>query len=319
MDAEAWDTCVKASPYAIAYAQAWYLDCVAPGDWYGLVLQRTGSGDTSYRAVMPVFISNRLGLTYGYRPFFCQQAGLFSSALLSNAEVEAFITALLNAAPAGSYAFREHFGLPAFAKGVQVTSKITHLLLLAKPYSQIAEGYDSNTKRILKKTDAVKIHCRVSTEIESLIKIFKENRGAQLPEVKEKHYANIARLAEYALRNGQGFILKVLPQSDISAVTAYAAALFITFGGRTIYLFGAATEAGKENGSMRFLFDSVIRDLAADGKRLLIPPHTQSHILDFEGGSDEGTGRFYRSLGALPAEYPVISYNRYPWPLKLLF
>ena len=76
IDTKLWDKCIASSPFRRIYAFSWYLDAVTDGQWCALV------SDDLYTAVMPYYPKRKWGIIpYIYRPFQCQQLGIFSKDL----------------------------------------------------------------------------------------------------------------------------------------------------------------------------------------------------------------------------------------------
>jgi hypothetical protein len=77
---------------------------------------------------------------------------------------------------------------------------------------------------------------------------------------------------------------------------------------KATFLFSATNEDARESGAMPMLISQFI--FSAAGNHL---------TLDFEGSNDPQLGRFYKSFGAQKIEYPSISINRLPFPLRQTF
>src|SRR3990172_7490113 len=84
IDKPKWDKCIQNSSNGLIYAYSWYLDFVSP-NWQALV-----RGDYEY--VMPLTCKKKYGINYLHQPFFAQQLGVFSSAVLSDYDVDEFLS-----------------------------------------------------------------------------------------------------------------------------------------------------------------------------------------------------------------------------------
>ncbi|MEJ7658372.1 MAG: hypothetical protein WKG07_01465 [Hymenobacter sp.] len=78
-----------------------------------------------------------------------------------------------------------------------------------------------------------------------------------------------------------------------------AGALFIKHDGGLIYLFAAASAAGRAAGALLLLLDEAI------GRHAGQP----GQVLDFEGGSLPAIGRFFANFGARPVLYPASAFE----------
>ena len=78
LDYEKWDKCIIGSVNGNFYAKSWYLDIVSP-NWKALI-------QDDYKAVFPLPIKKRLGISYISQPLFTQQLGIFSSECGKNFE-----------------------------------------------------------------------------------------------------------------------------------------------------------------------------------------------------------------------------------------
>jgi hypothetical protein len=82
-----------------------------------------------------------------------------------------------------------------------------------------------------------------------------------------------------------------------------AGALFIRHAGGLIYLFAAASAAGRTSGAPLLLLDDAVRRHAGQ----------PGQVLDFEGGSLPSIGRFFANFGARPVAYPTLTFTRTTW------
>ena len=79
-----WDSCVADSQNGLIYAYAWYLDIVSP-NWSALIKE-------DYKAIFPLPIKKKLGISYISQPLFTQKLGLFSVNDLE--DVKSFLKAI---------------------------------------------------------------------------------------------------------------------------------------------------------------------------------------------------------------------------------
>lgn len=293
IDRRKWDETISRSFNGIVYAYSWYLDIVSP-EWEALVKD-------DYKSVMPLTWRKKFGIHYLFQPFFTQQLGVFSTEKLDVGLVSEF----LNAIPT-HFKFAE-VNLNTFnyseELGFSVKSNLTHELDLIESYENIQKNYSQNLKRNLKKAEANKLQTNISNQPEPVVKLFRENRGASVSNLKEQDYKVLVQLIYNAVHRGKARVINVTNEQN----ELCAGAFFIESNNKTIFLFSGLTEAGKELGAMPFLIDSHIRQNAC-----------KNLTLDFEGSNDENLARFYKSFGAKECVYPMVKINRLPFPLSLI-
>ena len=87
----------------------------------------------------------------------------------------------------------------------------------------------------------------------------------------------------------------------------YAAAFFLKYKNRFIYLSSVSTPEGKQQRSMFAIVDKFINEHAGS-----------SFLLDFEGSNIDGIARFFDGFGAQPELYQHAVFNNLPWFVKLI-
>ena len=285
IDRGKWDSCIRTSENGLIYAYSWYLDIIHPG-WEALVKDE-------YAAVMPLTGGRKFGVSYLFQPFFAQQLGVFSTDCMNLKDNE-----FINAIPA-KFRFVEIRlnalnALPPTAKGVG--NHADFLLFLDAPYGFLRNRYHTNTKRNLAKAENNRLHLVKNVDIETVIDLFRANRGASVTHWGDAEYARLQHLANEAMQRNHAFIYGVtVPDSD----EIVCGALFMRNNGRIIFLFSGCNEKGKSLQAMTFLLDSVIREYS-----------NQQCALDFEGSDNANLARFYEGFGSENFAYQSFSVNR---------
>lgn len=301
-----WDALINEAPNGIIYALTWYLDIVSPG-WEALIKEEGGR----YLAVLPLPVQTKFGWKYLKQPLLTQQLGLFYApdALPASADWQQ-VGALL----------RQHFRFItryAFNTGNQVALSdgwpdpmfgratfSTYHLSLRLPYAELQAGYTANRRWRLNQARRRGLAVEPSTDIDALIKLFKEN-------TVDKIYGGVGDEAYHLLRvlyaaaSQRG--LAALWQGRPPGGAVGAMILLFRFKTQLIYLFSAADAAGKKNGSISVLLDAVVQAHAG-----------QDLYLDFEAPQAESVVHFYRSFGPVAAPFRTISLNRLPWAVRQL-
>ena len=139
---------------------------------------------------------------------------------------------------------------------------------------------------------------------ESVIKLFRENRGKDLAKWGIEQYTVLKQLMYASIYKRRGVVYGVFNETN----QLCAGAFFIKSKNRLIFLFSGSNAEARENHAMTFLIDMVIKEYAS-----------KQAILDFEGSNDENLSRFYKGFGAKEILYPGIQENKLSFPAKQVF
>lgn len=294
IDVQAWDRCIRESFNGLIYAYSWYLDIVHDG-WEALV-------ENDYERVMPLTGGKKYGISYLYQPYFVQQLGVFSKSLLTPQKTFEFIEHIPTV-----YKYYD-IKLNSFnkieKKYPSVQPNKNHLLDLINPYDKLSSRFSGQTKRNLKNSTKHKLTLMKNIKPEAIIKLFRENRGKNLSKWKTEHYTVLEKLMYSSIYKGSGTAYGVFTEFN----ELCAGAFFMRSKSRLIFLFSGSNELARQNSSMTFLIDAVIRENAS-----------QQIVFDFEGSNDPNLARFYKGFGAKEIFYPGLVYNNLPFPTKQLF
>ncbi len=175
-------------------------------------------------------------------------------------------------------------------EGIATTPRPNLILDLKSGYEAIAAQYSKGLKGNLRKGSSLIVKPTNGGGI--TWRLFKEQVAPRLPGWKEAHNRAWVRL--YFQPSPHYSFLHLGAFKDDTGVMPEAAASFVLYKNRMIYLMGASTPEGRDTGAMARLIDQVVRENAGSGR-----------VLDFEGGAMAGTGQFFRSFGAEDEEYFV--------------
>ncbi|MGI4873479.1 MAG: GNAT family N-acetyltransferase [Janthinobacterium lividum] len=295
-DPARWDACVAASPGARPYVQAWWLAATA-GRW-SAVVELGPAGE--YRSLLPLPRQWRLGWQV-YQPLFTQQLGL----VLTPASEHRNLADYLQLAARHCAHFYQQLPpgpLPALPPGFRATERLTYHLDLMPPAAELIRAYSPDHRRRLRRNQELPQPLQVTTgaDLEELLRLFLSYRGAAHTGLHPRHYARLRRVAAAAQAHGAAELRQVRHPATGELL---AGALFIHYAGGVIYLFAAASAAGRTAGAPLLLLDEALRRHAGQ------PGGT----FDFEGGSLPGIGRFFASFGARPVLYPALTFTRPSW------
>ncbi|WP_420146675.1 GNAT family N-acetyltransferase, partial [Spirosoma sp.] len=299
IDDIAWDACVTDSCQRIVYGYSWYLDVVLPAPawkWVGLVLIDDAG---TYQAVMPIPLRRKqiAGITYEWvvhQPFFCQFLSVFSRDV--SVDPTPFLGIIQqNFRYCSIFACRHH--IATFGERCTLS---TQILDLSADYETLYQRYTSDRKLNLRRALRANWIVLESTDPTPLLNLFRENHANAIPNgVADWVYATFRILVNELNQRGMMTLRYALREGRIEA-----GALFVREGNRIIYLFNAASEAGRTGNARTLLIDQLIRENA--GCRCVGKPT----IFDFESPEKPSIRDFYRSFGAVEEPFWSIRWNR---------
>jgi hypothetical protein len=269
----------------MVYAYSWYLDLVN-SRWEGLV-------ENDYERVMPLTPGKKFGIDYLFQPVFTQQLGIFSQSHLTDEVVQNFLDAIPK-----KYRFIE-INLNTHNKinetSPYFTPWLTHEIDLIVSYETIRANYSSNLKRNLKKAESTNIPIVENVKPESVIQLFRKNKGKHLNNLTDRDYDLLRRMIHVLIYKRIAYVAGAFSEMN----DLCAGAFFVFSNKKVIFFFSATDDIAKATGAMPLLIDHFIRK------------HANSHLtLDFEGSNDINLARFYKSFGAKVISYPHYRINR---------
>ena len=271
IDKRKWDICVADSQNGLIYAYAWYLDIVSP-NWSALIKE-------DYKAIFPLPIKKKLGISYISQPLFTQKLGLFSVNDLE--DVKSFLKAIPK---------------KVWIRSLQIHNQLDNAkpkdnfeLDISDDVEEVRKKYSQNVKRNLKKTVQHDLQIK-KCESSALIQLFKENKGKEVAELNSKAYSTLLELLDKIQQKEKGNCLGVYKEGKL-----ISAAFFTNCLKKSVFLFSASNKTAKEIGANHFLIDTYIENFKKD-----------SLILDFEGSMIPSLARFYASFGAEKKCYYLI-------------
>ena len=271
IDKTRWDECIEHSVNGNVYAWSWYLDVVSPG-WEALV----EIVDGNYLTIMPITRKRKFFIDYLCQPFFVQQLGVFSRQPITEETTMSFLKAIPSKYRLVEIRLNEQNPLPEDCKGIGWHRN--HLLELNKDYDTIISDYHENTRRNLKKSLKYGLELVKGAEIQKIIALFRENRGATISHWGDAEYDRLIRLTNLAVTSSNAFVYGIKKSEKEEVICG---ALFMKSHQRITFLFSGNTDEGKDSQAMTFLIDQVVREYAG-----------QNYFFDFEGSDDEKLARF---------------------------
>lgn len=292
IDKVKWDVCIRESFNGNAYAWSWYLDIVHQ-KWEALV-------ENDYERVFPLTGNARFGINYLFQPFFAQQLGIFSRAILNPTVVNEFLTAIPPHIRFVEIKLNTHNKINNTAFEVQQHKN--HELDLIHTYDRISKKYAANTKRNLKKASDAGLTLAKNIKPEQIVELFRQNKGRTISHWNKREYSRLVQLAYAGIYRGQAMVYGVLSSKN----TLLAGAIFVKSHHKLIFLFSGTNTEGRENHAITFLIDATIKEFSLS-----------QFVFDFEGSDNLNLARFYKGFGSKETNYPGIRINKLPLLLNI--
>ena len=292
IDTSKWDECVKNAQNGFVFGYSWYLDSVCDS-WDALVLN-------DYEAVFPITKKSKFGLKYFVNPIFALQLGIFSKNKITSDLFDSFlqnIPSKFKLIDIQLNCENKYIG-----DDFEISDKTCQYIHLNEAYSVISQKYSSNLKRNLSKARKNNLEIVLSVDTESVVKLFKENRGGSLSEMREEQYERLNALLKKMRENKMGKIYECWFGKEL-----IASACFSNCNGRIVYIKGGTTQKGRDLGAMHLIMDEVIH--LNSGREI---------IFDFGGSSIPQVSRFNHGFGAIDYIYQRLYRNKLPLLIRLL-
>lgn len=294
IEAPKWNGCVHYANNSKIYGYTWYLDNVSK-EWMGLV-----EGD--YQSVFPLVWNDKMfKIRQLYMPFLCQQLGLFSVNIQSKERIRKFLEAIPEEFKYWDIHLNDGNKKALNLEEYTVTSKDNYHLYLNKPYEELYAAYSKNTKRNIKKAKQENLYLTGNMKPETFVEEVKKAQEAKGVKHPDGLYHAAHRIIYNCLHRGKGVLMAAYDTDK----NLCAGIFFMMDGAALINLLNFSTPIGKEKGAMAYLLDATIQREADRHK-----------YIDFEGSSEKGIARFYKSFGAENIPYYQLRENRLPWWIK---
>ncbi len=291
IDKQKWDACIHKSSNACLFVYSWYLDVVCK-DWSALILN-------DYEAVFPLAIKTKYKISFIYQPFFTRYFGLYSTVKVTEELTNNFFEIISQKYKYIEFCLHEHTTFKS--KEYKLSERKFQLINLNMSYKDVEQNYKGDAKRNIKK--AIKNNLTVENKIEPslIIELFKKNKGAELRYLKKQDYDALEKLMLVCIEKKIGYSYSV----NDAEKNICAAAFFINYNNRLLFLKGSATKTGKSKGAMYFLIDSVLKQFLGSDV-----------LLDFGGSNVESVASFNKNFGAKDCVYLQVKKNSLPGIVK---
>jgi hypothetical protein len=289
IDFEKWDLCIDGAINGIIYPYSFYLNQVSPG-WDALIYE-------DYKAVMPLPVKKRMGVSYLIQPPFIQQLGVFAEMPVSDELLKMFIDAI----PSRFKHIDINMNTFNQIRDSRFQKRVTYELDLLTSYDQIVKGYSSQTIRNLKKSQKEKVYIYKNNEPDIIIESFRKYKGKGIRHWKDSQYNTLKHLIYSGIYRGDTEIYSAYDNKN----TFCAGIVFFTSHNKSILIFSGSTPVARSNGAMTAIIDKFISD------------HQGQHLtLDFEGSSEKNLARFYAGFGSKECVFLQLQISNFPAFIK---
>ena len=287
-----WDQslekCANANPYAIS----WHLDAVTGDSWDALV-------SFDYSWLMPLPFKKKFGIKYLPTPLFVQQLGIFGPGPFTSEITDHFFKQVEQNVNLIEFQIN-HFNAVPTLKNFTVRERCNLVLPLPEDRDQLMAVYSENRVRNIRKAEKNKLRYGTSS-IRSIINLFRASKESQIENWKIDYYNILERAYNVSAIRDHGFAVGIYNANGI----LLAGAFIVEWKGRAIFLFSGNSEEGKATGAMPAMIHNYMLNAAPSIK-----------IFDFEGSDDPGLQSFYKSFGAVEANYVHLKLNTLPFFLR---
>jgi hypothetical protein len=289
-----WDNCINNAHNGNIYAFSWYLDIVSE-HWDALVLN-------DYSAVMPVLYTQKGLFYYTYSDVFTPQLGVFSTDLLKEEIVNAFVKKLSSIYRVFSINLNKYnnVGESVFRQ----KEKSTYEFDIIESYETIQRRYSSaiNDSIELARKNKVTVIKNISPNL--FIDLISHKWTLSTNKAKKKDQEKLRKIIAFVYRHGLGEIYVAFSAGN----QLCAACLFLKSNRKSNLIYSAITPEGQRIYAMHYLIDYYIKKHAE-----------QTLTLNFENINIPGKEDFCTGFGAGKYYYVNVFNERLTLPEKIMF
>ena len=287
-----WDQslekCVNANPYAVS----WHLDAVTDDSWDALV-------SVDYSWLMPLPFKKKFGIKYLPTPLFVQQLGIFGPGPFTTEISDHFFRQIEHNVNLIEFQINHSNATPTL-KNFKSRERCNLILQLLENREQLMSGYSENRVRNIRKAEKNNLRYGTSS-IRSIINLFRASKESQIENWKIEYYNVLERAYNVSAMRNHGFAIGMYNGNGV----LLSGAFILEWNGRAVFLFSGNSEEGKATGAMPAMIHNY-----------LLNAPTSIKIFDFEGSDDPGLQSFYKSFGAVEANYVHLKLNTLPFFLR---
>jgi hypothetical protein len=289
-----WDNCINNAHNGNIYAFSWYLDIISE-QWEGLVLN-------DYSAVMPVIHGKKGPFHYAYSDLFTRQLGVFSTELLREEIVNAFLKKLSSIYRIFSINLNKYnnVGKSVFHQKYNPTYEFD----IIERYTTIKGRYSPETQRAIEKAREHKVSVIKNIRPNDFIDLISRKDVLSSNKARRKELDKLRKIIAFVFRHGLGEIYVAFTAEN----QLCAACLFLKSNRKSNLIYSAITPEGQQIYAMHYLIDYYIKKHAE-----------QTLTLNFENINIPAKEEFCKGFGASKFFYVNVFDDRLSIPEKLIF
>ena len=289
-----WDNCINNAHNGNIYAFSWYLDIISE-QWEGLVMN-------DYSAVMPVIYKKKGPFHYAFSDLFTSQLGVFSTELLREEIVNAFLKKLSSVYRVFSINLNKYnnVGKSVFHQ----KEKPTYEFDIIENYRTIQSRYTAKIVDSIEVARKNKVTVIKNIRPNDFIDLISRKDVLASNKAGRKDFDKLRKIIAFVFRHGLGEIyVAFTAENELSA-----ACLFLKSNRKSNLIYSAITPEGQRNCAMHYLIDYYIKKHAE-----------QTLTLNFENINIPDKEEFCRGFGASKFFYVNVFDDRLSIPEKFIF
>jgi hypothetical protein len=289
IDSAKWDACIKHAPNGLIYSCSFYLDALCD-NWDALIID-------DYTAVLPLPWRKKVGIKYLYAPPFIQQLGLTGE--YDEGIYEEAIKLVKKNFKYGDLFFNyNNVNLP-----VPVVIKTNFILMLNKPYSELAKLFSKDLKKNLKAAKEEEFIILSDYPHTTAIEVFQKSYQTRTPHIKTQAYQRFSTLCDQ-LNKKDNLLIKAIINSKGELLSI---ALLLKYNNRIYNLMNTTTYTGRKAKANHYLLSEIIKQFS-----------NSNFVFDFEGSDLAGVKEFYENFKPINQPFYHYHFNDLSKLLKLL-
>lgn len=289
-----WDNCINNAHNGHIYAFSWYLDIIFE-QWEALVLN-------DYSAVMPVIITKKGPFYCACSDIFTRQLGVFSTDLLKEEIVNAFLKKLSSVYRVFSINLNKYnnVGNSVFRQKYIPTYEFD----IIESYNTIKSRYSPKVKQSIETAREHKVAVIKNIRPNDFIGFISRDSVLSSTKARRKELDKLRKIIAFVFRHGLGEIYVAFTAEN----QLCAACLFLKSNRKSNLIYSAITPEGQQVYAMHYLIDYYIKKHAE-----------QTLTLNFENIDIPAKEEFCQGFGASKFFYVNVSNERLSFPEKILF
>ena len=289
-----WDNCINNAYNGCIYAFSWYLNIICE-DWDAIIKD-------DYSVVMPVLYRKTGPFRYSCNSIFSPRLGVFSTEILKEEIVNAFLEKLSTLYSVFSINLNKYNKVKASLFNQK--PKVVYECDLIETYENLRNKYHPDINVALEKAGKHKISVIKNVKPNDFLNLITKKHVLISYQIKKDDLINLRRIIAFVYRHGIGEIYVAYNSYN----ELCAACLFLKSNRKSNLIFSAITQEGIQQHAMYYLIDHYIKKHAG-----------QTLTLNFENISVPDKEKFCKGFGAGAYFYVNVHQEKPSFPGNILF